>query len=236
MSENQLHKTQISILHSLRYSSNERFSTLMKPTRHMSDTFKFHLQKLIKLGHIEKLASGEYSLTPSGKLYANALDEANGTAKKQPKLSVLVVAQKKEQGGTLKYLLFKRSRNPFMGYWAAITDVVRRGETFNDAARRVLYKHTGLHSDFDMASMARVRNFANESNVLLEDVTFAVMLAKNISGSLHNDYPGGKNAWLSIDELLTKEKHFESLPAILKSAGNRFAYIEQDLFHSLEDF
>jgi ADP-ribose pyrophosphatase YjhB (NUDIX family) len=212
MERDQLHKTQVSILHALRYSSKERFSTLMRPTGHMSDTFKFHLQKLVKLGHIEKMSDGEYRLTMSGRLYANALDEAKRVIKKQPKLSVLVVVKKENRNGVSQYLLFKRSRNPFMGYWAAMTDVIGHGETFEDAAQRVLFKHTGLHADFEPKTIARIRNFADQSNTPLEDVAFAVMLAKNISGALSNNYPGGKSAWLTMEELLSQEKYFASMP------------------------
>jgi ADP-ribose pyrophosphatase YjhB (NUDIX family) len=236
MERDQLHKTQVSILHALRYSPKERFSTLMKPTGHMSDTFKFHLQKLVKLGHVEKISGGEYRLTISGRLYANALDEAKGAIKKQPKLSVLVVAKKENQTGAPQYLLFKRSRNPFMDYWAAMTDVVRRGETFEDAAARVLFKHTSLHADFELKTIARIRNFTKQSNTLLEDMAFAVMLAKNINGTLSNNYLGGKNAWLTMEELLLQEKYFASMPEILKSTSTGFSFMKQDLQHRAKDF
>ena len=57
MSAPQLHKTQASILHSLRYAESERFNSLMHPTDQTSDTFKFHLRKLVKLGYVAKLES-----------------------------------------------------------------------------------------------------------------------------------------------------------------------------------
>jgi predicted transcriptional regulator len=130
MSQRQLHKTQVSILHSLRYAPSQRFSDLMRPTEHMSDTFKFHLRKLAKLGYIEKQARGEYKLTNTGKEFANILDENNGVPKKQPKLSVFVLPCKGTASGKIKYLLHKRVRNPFIGYWTGVSQEILEDKLF----------------------------------------------------------------------------------------------------------
>src|SRR5688500_20328938 len=89
MSDSQLHRTQVSILHSLRYAESERFNALMHPTNHTSDTFKFHLRKLMKLGYIDKLENGKYQLTPQGKEYANSLNEQERGIEKKTKASIL---------------------------------------------------------------------------------------------------------------------------------------------------
>src|SRR5690348_7615891 len=128
MSASQLHKTQASILHSLRYAESERFNALMHPTDQTSDIFKFHLRKLVKLGYVTKLESGKYQLTVKGKEYANVLDEQKRLPKKQPKLAVMLIVTREVNDET-QYLLYKRKVNPFYGYWAAMSDAVLWGET-----------------------------------------------------------------------------------------------------------
>jgi DNA-binding HxlR family transcriptional regulator len=45
-----MHRFEVSILRTLRWSDTARFSDLMRPTGLSSDVFKFHLRKL---GHID---------------------------------------------------------------------------------------------------------------------------------------------------------------------------------------
>jgi predicted transcriptional regulator len=236
MSERQLHKTQVSILHSLRYAPKKRFSDLMRPTGHTSDTFKFHLRKLINLGYVEKLAGGEYNLTQTGKEFANVLDEIKGRPKKQPKVSVFVLPYKKFQDGTIKFLLHKRSRNPFNGYWTGITDAIQWGESFEDAAARALLKQSGLRAHFVLKSFRRIRDYESISGKLLEDKIFVVMAAKNVSGQLQNDYPGGTNTWMSANEILKQDKYFLSMPALLEDVINGNSFATQDFWHKPENY
>jgi ADP-ribose pyrophosphatase YjhB (NUDIX family) len=236
MSEKQIHKAQVSILHSLRYANTKRFSELMRPTGHMSDTFKFHLRKLISLGYVEKLSSGEYQLTTTGKEFATILDEINRMPKKQPKLSVFVLVYKKLNNGKIKFLLHKRARNPFLGYWTGITDTVRWGETFDDAAARVLHKQTGLEASFALKTFKRVRDYDSESRELLEDKLFVIMLATNVKGDLQNSYPGGTNAWLTLEELMLQDKYFSTMPPIMEDALSGKSFTTHDLWHNPKEY
>jgi DNA-binding HxlR family transcriptional regulator len=236
MSMEPLHKTQVSILHSLRYSPSARFNELMRPTAHTSDTFKFHLRKLMKLDYVHKTTAGDYQLTPKGKEFANNLDEQQRAEQKQPKLSVLIVASRQTVTDQTQYLLQKRARQPFLGYWNEITGPVRWGWTFEEAAQKVFTRQTGMQADFAVHGMRRIRDYSAELGTLLEDKLFVIAEATNITGELSNDYAGGTNAWLTLDELQREPKYFASTPQIIESCRRGDLYTAQDLHYRAEEY
>src|SRR5687768_2274785 len=95
-----LHRSQISILDTLRHTTEASFSVLMRPTGMQSDTFKFHIRKLLQSGYVEKTSSGVYTLTAVGKEYANDLDDTQRTVQKQPKLSLAIIVNRTAADGT----------------------------------------------------------------------------------------------------------------------------------------
>jgi ADP-ribose pyrophosphatase YjhB (NUDIX family) len=235
MSAPQLHKTQVSILHSLRYAESERFNSLMHPTDQTSDTFKFHLRKLVKLGYVTKLENGKYQLTVSGKEYANALDEQKRTPKKQPKLAIMLLVTR-QTGNETEYLLYKRKVNPFYGYWTAMTDAVLWGETFETAALKRLKKHAGYEADFSINSMVRVRNTIDDEDQPAEDILFTVMEASNLRGEPHSEYAGGVPEWITMSELIKHHDYFPSLLTIIKNAHGKKETLEIDATYSKDAF
>ncbi len=232
MGETQLHRTQVSILHSLRYTESERFNALMHPTKHTSDTFKFHLRKLVKSGYVTKLENGQYQLTPVGKEYANSLNEQRRSVEKQPKVSILMVIAKVNEVGERLYLVQKRSRNPFYGYWSEVHGRAEWGESFEATAKRQLKRQAGLDADFSIRGFRRVRDFAT-NEILLEDKLFVILVAKNVSGELTNDYDGGNNAWLTFDELCKQDKVFKSTIENIQNLGSHEFYTSQDNTYDL---
>lgn len=235
MSASQLHKTQASILHSLRYAEAERFNSLMHPTDQTSDTFKFHLRKLVKLGYVAKLDDGKYQLTVSGKEYANVLDEQKRLPKKQPKLAVMLLVKKQVNNET-QYLLYRRKVNPFYGYWTAMSDAVLWGETFETAALKRLKKHAGYEADFTINSMVRVRNTIDTGSKPAEDILFAVMESSNLRGEPHSEYAGGVPEWLTLSELLEQKNYFPSLITIIENAQKKRKTLEIDATYSEDAF
>ena len=236
MNDFQLHKTQASILHSLRYTKAERFSALMHPTNHTSDTFKFHIRKLVKLGYVTKLENGGYQLTASGKEFANNLNEEQRRAEKQPKVSILMVLTENNAKGETIFLLQKRSRNPFYGYWNEIHGRAKWGESFEATAKRQLKRQTGLDAEFKTHSFRHVRDYDTNSEKLLEDKLFVILRATKVFGEMTNDYDGGKNAWLTLDELRQQDKVFGTTLTILENLDNSEFYYAQDLSYQPEDY
>ena len=236
MDTSQLHKTQVSILHSLRYAESERFNSLMHPTDQTSDTFKFHLRKLVKLGYVTKLENGRYQLTATGKEYANNLNERLRSTEKQPKISVLLVIERTAPDGQTIYLVQKRSRNPYYGYWGEIHGRSTWGESFEETAQRQLKRQAGLDADFSVVSFRRVRDYSQTDKRLLEDKLFVIVKASNISGELTNTYSGGVNAWMSPGELRAQDRVFASTLAIIDELASDHFYTAQDLTYAEEDY
>jgi len=224
METSQLHRTQLSILHSLRHTQSERFSDLMRPTNHTSDTFKFHLQKLIKLGYVTKLSDGQYVLTISGKEFANNLDKTSRTSQKQPKLSVLVVASQIDSHDIKRYLFQKRLRNPYWGFWGLISGPIRWGVTPEEAAAHELLKQTGLTATFRVKCFYRKQDYVVHSDTLLEDKQFIIVEASNIQGEVSNAWYGGHNDWLSISELEQHDKFFCDTSSTIRMLDNGETY------------
>lgn len=236
MDNTRLHRTQASILHSLRYAKAERFNALMRPTNHTSDTFKFHLRKLVKLGYVAKLDNGAYQLTVLGKEYANSLNEKQRAVEKQPKISILMVIADKNDVGEAVYLLQKRLRNPFYGYWSEIHGRAEWGESFETTAQRQLKRQTGLEAEVMVHSFRRVRDHAANDERLLEDKLFVILKATKVSGELTNDYDGGTNAWLTLEELGQQDKVFATTLALIDNIDNDEFYTAQDLTYQPEDY
>ena len=236
MSNAKLHRTQLSILHSLRYSENEGFNALMHQTDQSSDTFKFHLRKLVHLGYVIKLDNGKYQLTPLGKEYSNNINEALRSIEKQPKISLLMVIANENSKGESTYLLQKRLRNPFFGYWGEIHGRAEWGEPFEATAERQLKRQTGLDADFTVQGFRRVRDFHEENKILLEDKLFVILKATKISGNMTNNYAGGKNAWLTAKELAMQDKFFITTLDIIASVEKGEYFKAQDLIYQLGDY
>ena len=234
MKKQQLHKTQISILHSLRYAKSERFSDLMRPTEHTSDTFKFHLQKLIKLGYVAKTSQNTYELTPSGKEFANSLNEPERVIQKQPKISIMIVAARINANGETEYLLQQRTRNPHFGFMTEIHGRAKWGEPFEVTAAYQLKRQTNLEASFAVHSFRRIRDYDTQTDDMLEDKLFVIMKATNMTGELINSYAGGTNIWMTLDQLRRYDKYFQSTIAIIASLNSRAVYATDDLHYPRE--
>jgi len=89
--EVKIHDAQTSILRELLFHPHAGYAELQKPTGLEGDHFNFHIVQLVKRGLVEKQARGRYSLTPTGKEYANKLDTDSNTIERQPKVSVILV-------------------------------------------------------------------------------------------------------------------------------------------------
>ena len=131
--EAKIHETQTIILRELLFLPFARFSELRKRTSLESDYFKFHLQRLVDVGYIEKNVSGQYKLTQAGKEYANKLDTDKNVIERQPKSAIIIVV---EHDG--KLLIQERLKHPFFGFWGYPGGKIRWGETILESAAREL--------------------------------------------------------------------------------------------------
>lgn len=224
-----MHKAHVSILDSLRHRQTARFSELRRPTGMESDNFKFYIRKLIKAGLIAKDADGSYALTINGKEFANNLDDLQLTARKQAKLSMLLIISRRDQAGSTRYLFQERLRQPYLHYFGFLSGPVMWGEAAEAAAHRECSKQAGLNLNFTVRTVCRVRDFQTETAELLEDKIFLVLHAEAPDDSVHNNWPHGHNTWLTLEEFKQRPKHYSYVGSVLQALESGTPYMALDV-------
>lgn len=224
MRPTQIHKAQASILYTLRHNTAARYTALMQPTGLESDMFKFHLARLSSLGYVEKQPFGTYTLTASGKEFANNLDKTTPASLKQPKISVAIVASRKKDGKT-EYLFHQRLRNPYFGYWGLLSGPVQWSESFEETAEQEFYKQTNLEAQFEVKAFSRQTDHQDKSGVVLEDKVFVIIAATNVTGTLEETTHVGNNKWMTLEKLEQQEKFFTATRDFIQTLETNTAYL-----------
>ena len=208
------HDAQMSILRHLLLAPHAGFAELQKSTGLSSDHFNFHIKQLLATGYVKKNADGNYTLTRSGKEYANRMDTDDNVIEKQPKISVALIIEN-EDG---KYLAQERLKQPYYGFWGRPTGKIRWGETMLEAAARELLEETGLTAELRVAGFYHKMDYDKDSGDMLEDKIFVLIHGIKPKGTLMVDGEGHHNEWLSNAEFDAKEKAFASVNTITRLA------------------
>lgn len=236
--EIKIHDAQMSIIRALLFTPEAGFAELQKPTDLDSDHFKFHIAKLVDLGLVDKIAKGRYKLSQKGKEYANRLDTESNTVEKQPKVSVIINGWRtRENSQDTEYLVQQRLKNPYYGYWARIGGKIGWGETILEAAARELVEETGLTATLEVVGLLHKMDYAKETDTMLEDKLFFLVRARDFEGSLIQDFEGGRNEWLTLDEIKKQPKVFQGLTELPgEYTGDNFSFIERKYEYDENDF
>lgn len=234
-SKNHLHPIQTEILRTMLFKTKARFRDL-NINKVSTDHFSFHLRQLMSGKLLEKVDGGWYQLTNKGKEFANRLDTDRLEIEKQPKLTVLLVVTKKEAGMT-KFLTQTRLKHPFYGFKGFVCGKVRWGEKSFNTAMRELKEETGLTGNLKIVGIEHKTDFNEEAGEILEDKFFFVFHVRNTKGKLIKKFEGGKNSWLSEEEIMANKKVFEDVPKILKGFGaNKFFFFEDSYYYNPKDY
>jgi ADP-ribose pyrophosphatase YjhB (NUDIX family) len=126
------------ILHLLGQHPSRRFSEL-KLARIESNTFTYHLRRLIERGYVRKVARG-YALTSKGVHHSTTVRFEDYSIRIQPKIVTLAVCKNK-QG---KFLMYQRTKQPFLDMIGFPYGKIHLGEGIRDAAERDLIEKTGF--------------------------------------------------------------------------------------------
>lgn len=229
-----IHVAQTSILRELLFRPQSGYSELQKPTGLTSDHFNFHIKRLVEIGFVRKVKTGLYALTPRGKEYANKLDTDKNTIERQPKVAVLM-AVAKIINGKKHYLAQERLKQPYYGYWGFPTGKIRWGETIIEAANRELKEETGLAADYKIVGTYHEHAYQEENGELLEDKIFFVVVCKNPTGKLIEQFEGGVNRWVTASEF-KKKKVYKSFLTELSMAEGKGGVSEETHNYSQEEF
>ena len=231
-----LHLAQTKILRELLFMPTARFAELQKASGLESDHVKFHIKQLIKLGYVNKIGNA-YQLSVTGKEYANKLDTDAGVIERQPKVAVLlVVEQYNPKTHMVEYLLQKRLKHPYFGFWGAPTGKVRWGETLLDAATRELKEETGLTGTFEYRGIYHERVRHQETGEIIEDKLFQLMFCDRFSGKLQVKFDGGHNAWRTLEDMMLEPKKYKGFETEIAACLNSIPLTERIYNYSDSEF
>ena len=202
-----LNRYQIKILRHLLFNPDSRFRDL-NASNLTSDHLSYYIKSLKMLELISRNDDGKYNLTAKGKEYANTMDTDKAIIEKQPKVAVLVFAER-EFRGKRQIVLQKRLKNPYYGFEGCPTGKVRYGETINEAAKRELKEETGLTAEKAKTVFILHEHVYNPQRELLEDKIFHVVKLAGVTGKLGN-FEGGENKWINLADFPKVKKKFYS--------------------------
>ncbi|HJP96832.1 MAG TPA: NUDIX domain-containing protein [Candidatus Saccharimonadales bacterium] len=220
------------ILYHLRHVSSARYSDLRRAANMESDTFKFHVRYLVEQGIIAKQPDGSYVLTVVGKETANNLNESAQTQLKQPKVSLLLVISRPTPQGT-EYLMQKRLRQPFYGYWGLLSGPAQWGQDFTVSAAHELRKQTGLAVDLQVSTFLRQRDYT-PAHELLEDKLF-VLLTAQVQNQEPAKWKYGENAWMTLAQLREQPQYFSLTTQAIQAVQTK-QFVELSQLLPLSDY
>lgn len=222
-----IHEFQISILRELLFKPEARFRDLKKVDV-TNDHFTFHVNHLIKEGLIVK-QNGRYSLTDQGKEFANRMDTDALKLERQAKLSIAIHAVRKNEGVT-EYLVHRRLKEPFYGWYGSHSGKIRWGENPLDCAQREFLEETGLTGKFTLKGIVHYHHFHKDGR-LLEDKYFWVFRVENTKGDFKEKVSEGENIWMTEKEYRKLENVFATFDEIIDIInGKKLVYIDRVKF------
>lgn len=195
----QLHEVQLQILKKLLFSPNLTYSKLKPDPEMENNQFTFHLDQVVNAGYVEKRDKG-YSLTSSGKEFANRMDTERINIGLQAKISAWICCIK-TRGKNQQYLIYTRLKHPFYGCQGLISGKVQYGETVFDAAQRELLEETGLSGKAQVVLINHFLVHDKASRKLVEDKFMFMCLVKNPKGELNPQSEEGKYEWVAEADL-----------------------------------
>lgn len=225
--ELKIHQFQISILRELLFKPQARFRDLKKVDA-TNDHFTFHLKQLVKKGLVFK-TRGKYSLTDKGKEFANRMDTDALKLERQAKLAVALHVVRKKKGVT-QYLVHRRLKEPFYGWYGSNSGKVRWGENPLDCAKRELLEETGLVGKFSLKGIVHYHHIHKDGR-LLEDKYFWVYRVDNAKGNFQEKVPEGENIWMTEKKYRSLKNVFATFDEVIDVInGKNLVYIDRIKF------
>ncbi len=229
------HPAQIAIMRHLLFTPQAGFAELQKMTGLSSDHFNFHIKKLLDEDYVQK-GEGHYKLSRKGKEYANRMDTDENEIEKQPKVSVVIILERKNTKGEREFLYQQRKKNPYFDFWGRLGGKIRWGESVIDAAKRELFEEAGLEADLEFKLLYHKRDFDKVSGKLLEDKLFFCVYGVNYSGKLTRRFEGGVNRWMTEAEFSIQSKRFTSVDDMTVAIDGCQPFLEREFYYDESEY
>lgn len=229
------HPAQVTIMRHLLFTPQAGFAQLQKTTDLTSDHFTFHIKKLIDEGYVEK-GEKHYKLSGKGKEYANRMDTDENEIEKQPKVSVAITVERSGKNGEREFLFQQRKKNPYYDFWGRVGGKVRWGESVIEAAQRELLEETGLEADLEYRLLYHKRDFSKTDGRLLEDKIFLCVYANNYSGELVEQFEGGLNRWMTMEQFQQQPKRFTSVDEFTALIDKGETFAEREFYYDESEY
>ncbi len=219
-----MHDYQISILRELLFKPGARFRD-MKKVDIPNDHFTFHVNQLIGQGYMEKKQGGYY-LTTVGKEFANRMDTETLKIERQAKLDIAINAFRTGNGKT-EFLIHKRLKEPFYGWYGTHSGKIRWGEFPIETAKREFLEETGLTGNFELKGIVHYQHI-HKDGTFLEDKYFWIYWVENPTGELKTKVPEGENIWMTEEEFKRLDHVFASFEEMMEVKNAKsLVYIER---------
>lgn len=188
-----MHPLRKQILYQLITNPYLPFSKL-KPKEIESNLFIYHLKQLIIEDLVKKRADGKYELIAEGIDLADRLSLENFKVRIQPKIITLIVCQNKKG----EFLLYKRAKQPFLGYIGFPYGKIHLGEKITQAGERELQEKTGLFGKLNHRGEVYLTTYQN--NQVLTQVFCHIFAGKNPVGKMETKTEIGECFWGKIED------------------------------------
>ncbi|MEO5950819.1 MAG: NUDIX domain-containing protein [Candidatus Saccharimonadales bacterium] len=233
--ESEAHPAQVAIMRYLLFTPQAGFAELQKRTNLTSDHFNFHIKKLLDEGYVEK-SDGHYKLSRKGKEYANRMDTDENEIEKQPKVSVVIILERKNENGEREFLYQQRKKNPYFDFWGRLGGKMRWGESVIDAAKRELFEEAKLEADLEFKLLYHKRDFDKLNGRLLEDKLFFCAYGTQYTGNLMEKFEGGINRWMTEEEFRQQPKRFTSVDDMTVAIDEGKAFLEREFYYDESEY
>lgn len=188
-----------------------------------SNKFAYHLKTLEKKGLVEKRDDGYYQLTHEGKQKVAYIENETG---KEAKFPLLVVATVIIDETSNKILMFKRTKEPFYGYWGFQGGKLTFSDYILECAQKEIKQETGFECDIELKGLFSAKTFNNDK--LSFNHQLFVVKGTNPRGQLLEKTREGENKWMTREEI-NSIKTLPNIPLLIDIAFSKnFRWIEAD--------